>query len=398
MLSQTTHRPQPVPLHTPAAQSALLNLHRALEFRDLWDSLQELFESIVPHDTLVMSVNYLDWKRETSTRRFSSAHSKHTHDEGAHQMVAQEGRAFFQPFLEQNHGIPAYQHSQIVADPRKITRSAYYRRYMRLYDWRYSAHLLFWQGNGVETSFALRRRAEQGDFTPAEMDLLNGIHPHIGVAFDRMRIFEQERQRRQLLERFYRTKPEAVIFLDWHFDPIYVSQDAYALCAAWNLGQERARSYSPQAVFKIPPEIKVACDELKSQWQQRPPVNHAAPGDAGYPVRLLRSRLPGHEALVTLRPERGGTLIKPVFLIRLRFHDQSAQHPAEPMHAATQNQLLHRLTPAERELAALVCTGLANKEIAARLSKTEGSIKVQLSNIYQKLRVNSRAKLIVALH
>ena len=63
----------------------------------------------------------------------------------------------------------------------------------------------------------------------------------------------------------------------------------------------------------------------------------------------------------------------------------------------TQDRLLHQLSPGEREMATLVCAGLTNKEIAAELKKTEGSVKVQLSGIYQKLHVNSRAKLIVAL-
>ncbi len=388
----------PVPLQpalnqTPA-QSALLNLHAALEFRDLWTSLQHLIEVIVPHDTLVMSVNYLDWKRETSTRRFSSARSRHEHNEEASNLVAGEGRSFFQPFLDQHTGIPAYQHSQLVSDPRKIDRIPYYRRYMRHYDWRYSAHLLFWHGRGVETSFALRRRAEQGDFTPDEMHALQAVHPHIKVAFDRMRTFEQERQRRRLLEGFYRAKPEAVLFLDWNLGLIYASQDALALCAVWNLGATRARSYNPQAVFDIPTAIRNACEELRLAWQAGTPAHRTE--ESTYPLRQVFSSQPGHEALITLRPERGGTLTKPVFVIRLRVSEEAAETSA--LTDPAQNRLLHLLTPGERELAALVCAGLTNKEIAARLNKTEGSVKVQLSGIYQKLRVNSRSKLIVALH
>lgn len=380
-------------LNQPSAQAALLNLHGTLEFRDLWSSLQHLFEVVVPHDTLVMSVNYLDWKRETSTRRLSSTKSRHPHDSTANQLVAQEGRAFFQPFLDAHPGLPIYQHSQLVADPRTIDRQPYYRRYMRRYDWRYSAHLLFWHGRGIETSFALRRRAEQGDFTPHEMQALQAIHPHIQVAFDRMKIFEQERQRRRLLESFYRAKPEAVLFLDWNFAPIYASQDALALCAVWNLGHERARSYTPQAVFAIPTEIQAACDELRRAWQNQP-ANTTEPG---LPTRHVRAAQPGHEALISLRAEKGGTLTKPVFVIRLRMGETNSPSPAiEP--AQTPVRLLHQLSPAERELAQLVCAGLTNKEIAQQLRKTEGSVKVQLSGIFRKLRVDSRAKLIVALH
>ncbi|MBA4136440.1 MAG: hypothetical protein C0518_03900 [Opitutus sp.] len=376
----------------PPGQSALLNLHRALEFDELWGALQGLFEELVPHDTLVMSVNYLDWKKETSTKRFSSEKSRRPHDNEADRLVALEGRSFFQPFLDLHTGIGAYQHSQLVSDPRKIDRTPYYRRYMRHYDWRYSAHLLFWHGRGVETSFALRRRGDQGDFTPHEMDVLNAVHPHIKVAFDRMKTFEQERQRRRLLEGFYRAKPDAVLFLDWNLEPIYVSQDALALCAAWNLGHERARNYTPQAVFAIPPEIHAACDELRREWQSRPPGSLAVEGNA--PTRQVIAPEIGHEALVSLRPEKGGTLIKPVFVVRLRV---SASVGTPALHEESSDRLLHQLSPSERELAQLVCAGLTNKEIAAQLRKTEGSVKVQLSGVFQKLRVNSRAKLIVAL-
>lgn len=393
LLSHASIIPALAPV-SASGQSALLNLHRALEFDELWGALQGLFEELVPHDTLVMSVNYLDWKQETSTRRLSSLRSRHPHTDHANQLVAAEGRAFFQPFLNAHHGIPAYQHSQLVSDPRKIDRQPYYRRYMARYDWRYSAHLLFWQGPGVETSFALRRRAEQGDFTPREMDVLNAVHPHIKVAFDRMKTFEQERQRRRLLEGFYRAKPEAVLFLDWNSEPIYASQDALALCASWNLGTDRARHYTPHAVFVIPEEIRRGCDELQRAWQQH--SNQPLRPEAPLPQRLVRSALPGYEALVTLRPDKSGTLTKPVFVIRLRVDEpapDAGDAPPEPGNA----RLLHLLSPAERDLARLVCAGLTNKEIATELKKTEGSVKVQLSAIFQKLRVNSRAKLIVAL-
>lgn len=395
-MSHATRSPGLNLLPAATGQSALLNLHRALEFDELWGALQGLFEELVPHDTLVMSVNYLDWKSESSTKRFSSEKSRHKHDDHANQIVAQEGRAFFQPFLEAHHGISAYHHSQLASDPRKLPQHAYYRRYMARYDWRYSAHLLFWHGRGVETSFALRRRAEQGDFTPREMDVLHAVHPHIKVAFDRMKTFEQERQRRRLLERFYRAKPDAVLFLDWNIQPIYASQEALALCASWNLGADRARHFTPQAVFAIPEEIRRACDELQREWPTRPaPTDPASP--RAHSERLVAAaEQPGYEALVTLRPEKDGTLTKPVFVVRLRVRDTAPGRPELAPETAN-IRLLHLLSPAERDLAQLVCAGLTNKEIATELRKTEGSVKVQLSGIFQKLRVNSRAKLIVAL-
>ena len=51
------------------------------------------------------------------------------------------------------------------------------------------------------------------------------------------------------------------------------------------------------------------------------------------------------------------------------------------------------LTARERELVRLVAQGLRNKEIARRLDITEGTVKIHLHNVYQKLGVDSRVEL-----
>jgi DNA-binding NarL/FixJ family response regulator len=51
------------------------------------------------------------------------------------------------------------------------------------------------------------------------------------------------------------------------------------------------------------------------------------------------------------------------------------------------------LTPRETELVRLVSQGLRNKEIAFRLSLTEGTVKVNLHRIYEKLGVSTRVEL-----
>lgn len=53
------------------------------------------------------------------------------------------------------------------------------------------------------------------------------------------------------------------------------------------------------------------------------------------------------------------------------------------------------LTEREREITALIRTGLRNREIALRCGLTEGTVKVHLHSIFQKLGVKSRAELIV---
>lgn len=55
----------------------------------------------------------------------------------------------------------------------------------------------------------------------------------------------------------------------------------------------------------------------------------------------------------------------------------------------------YQLTKREAEVALLVTKGLTNKEIANQLFLVEGSVKFHLTNIYEKMRVNSRRHLIM---
>jgi two-component system, NarL family, nitrate/nitrite response regulator NarL len=56
------------------------------------------------------------------------------------------------------------------------------------------------------------------------------------------------------------------------------------------------------------------------------------------------------------------------------------------------------LTEREWKLAAYVDAGLSNKEIASKLDITEGTVKVHLHNIFQKIGVNNRTALANLAH
>jgi two-component system nitrate/nitrite response regulator NarP len=56
---------------------------------------------------------------------------------------------------------------------------------------------------------------------------------------------------------------------------------------------------------------------------------------------------------------------------------------------------LHGLTGRERSIAGLVAQGLRNKDIAAELGITEGTVKVYLHGIYGKLGIENRTELAV---
>jgi two-component system, NarL family, nitrate/nitrite response regulator NarL len=55
--------------------------------------------------------------------------------------------------------------------------------------------------------------------------------------------------------------------------------------------------------------------------------------------------------------------------------------------------LTQLLTMRERQVVLLIADGLSNKEVARRLQLSEGTVKIHLHNIYQKLQVNNRTSL-----
>jgi len=71
----------------------------------------------------------------------------------------------------------------------------------------------------------------------------------------------------------------------------------------------------------------------------------------------------------------------------------SADEAARRAQSATADNTLTMLTEREREIMRLVSEGLSNKQIGRLLSITDGTIKVHLHHIFQKLEINNRTVL-----
>jgi two-component system nitrate/nitrite response regulator NarL len=76
----------------------------------------------------------------------------------------------------------------------------------------------------------------------------------------------------------------------------------------------------------------------------------------------------------------------------LMAHAQTLLAKGEPSHP------LGNLTPRERQIAELVGGGLRNRDIASSLGMTEGTVKVYLHVIYQKLDIDNRTELALIAH
>jgi DNA-binding NarL/FixJ family response regulator len=114
-------------------------------------------------------------------------------------------------------------------------------------------------------------------------------------------------------------------------------------------------------------------------------------GALGY---LLKD-VSGEELAVAVRQvARGGALIEPS-VARKVLAEFSRLTPQMP---GRQPDLPSPLSGREKEILALLSKGLANKEIALRLSLTEGTVKNYVTTILQKLGVQDRTQAALRAH
>ena len=70
---------------------------------------------------------------------------------------------------------------------------------------------------------------------------------------------------------------------------------------------------------------------------------------------------------------------------------------ASALREKQKNDPLNTLSERERELSDLVAQGLRNRAIAEELGLSEGTVKVYLNRIYEKLGISSRTELVLAI-
>jgi pimeloyl-ACP methyl ester carboxylesterase/DNA-binding CsgD family transcriptional regulator len=164
---------------------------------------------------------------------------------------------------------------------------------------------------------------------------------------------------------------------------------------AWWNELERLTATPENAARTLEAFHDVDVTELAKQLRVPTLVLHAR-GDAAVPYaqgQELARLIPGAR-FVTLPSDNhvllAGEPAWPGFLAELRrFLDAS---PAEAMEARAHEAAL---TPAEREVLRLVAQGLDNTTIARQLEKSAKTVRNQISSIFDKLGVRTRAEAIV---
>jgi two-component system nitrate/nitrite response regulator NarL len=109
---------------------------------------------------------------------------------------------------------------------------------------------------------------------------------------------------------------------------------------------------------------------------------------AGGAYGIIRKEVALETLVQSLRQVADGQRLFP-----LPSPDQAASWEQERANIAISENVLTVLTDRERQIVALVSEGLPNKEIGRRLNIADGTIKVHLHHIFQKLEISNRTVL-----
>jgi DNA-binding CsgD family transcriptional regulator len=258
---------------------------------------------------------------------------------------------------------------------------------------RFSAVLAFWHRASLRALIGLTRSENDRDFSPAERRTLLWLHRHIGEALDRVRKLHRERSAHGVLKAVLARLPLPLVALDWDLDVLYHNRAANESAALWIHGQTSARCLKPMRCFEIPPDIAALCTVHKAAWSRfgKRTGNSAKTTN----VVIAHPSLPGFRGSVRLMHLDPAGLGMPVFIVL--FEHAPGRVTNLPPAGKRELSQIARLSVREREVAALVCRGESNKEIAAHLGKSVLTVKTQLQSVYKKLRQVGRGRLISLL-
>lgn len=271
-----------------------------------------------------------------------------------------------------------------------FVRSSFYRRYMAPQKCDYGVTLLFWKRQRLIGAIAILRTPKQGDFSPAEMELLRQLYPQLLAALRRIESLERERSVRADLEEFLRRLPLPTIVLRWNLKPIYQNNAARDFCAVWEKGPEEARR--TKAKSSMPSEILERCRALKEKWRTAKPQGRAPRRVDFKEEEVTHPREPHLRATIHLKQINSVGVAGPHFLIACEDLCQTAQR--SPRLSLFRLPGIARLTRREREVAQLVCEGRSNKEIAQNACLSLPTVKKHLHSVFRKLQVPSRTRLV----
>ena len=362
----------------PSLEKTLLSLHAAMDVASFWKAIQQLLGAALPNRLIGLMLQPNPILPMIARWTLPMADGFFTAEPLENYIAAQRRQRFVRI-------------SDLFSNRSSLMKSAFYRRYMAPQKCAYGVCLFFWKRQRLICVIAIMRTATQGDFSPAEMNLIRQLYPQFLTALCRLRSLEREHSLRMDLEAFLSRLPLPTILLRWNLKPIYLNRAARDFCAVWEKGPEDAQL--TKATSPIPSEILDRCRLLKQQWAhaQRP----IAPQTGFKEKRVHHPRSPHLRATLHLKQLSSCGVAQPHFLIECEDLRRRAAPHVDP--ASSHLPHLARLTRREQEVARLVCEGRSNQEIADDACLSLPMVKKHLHAVFRKLEVPSRSRLITLM-
>ena len=362
----------------PVLEKPLLRLHRAMNVRSFWRSVQQLLSAAMPNRVIGLTLQHSPvlpmiarWTRPMPKGFFAA--------EPLQSYVARRARKKIVRFRS------------LFPNRNSFMKSALYRRYIAPQKCAHAAGLFFWKDQRLVCVIAMMRTWAQGDFSSAEMKLLRQLYPHFLAALRRLESLERERSVLMGLEEFMGRLPLPTIVLRWTLKPVYQNRAARDFCAVWEKGPKQAKLTKPTS--SVPSEILDRCRLLKQQWVAASLANGS---QTSLDVQQVHHpELPHLRATIQLKQLKSAGVARPHFLIRCKNLSPNSCRSGRPTNSHL--PVLAGLTRREQEIARLVCEGRSNQEIADNACLSLPMVKKHLHAVFHKLEVPSRTRLVAMM-
>jgi DNA-binding CsgD family transcriptional regulator len=172
-----------------AVEKPLLRLHRTLNIRSYWKAIQRLLSAAMPNHVIGLALQHnpalpmiARWTRPISHDFFAAEPLKSYALRPTHKKCVRL--------------------SDLFRNRSCFARSAFYRRYMAPQRCAHGVCLFFWKRRRLICVIVILRTATQGDFSAAEMKLLQHLYPQFLTALRRLGSLEREHSVRMLKQQW----------------------------------------------------------------------------------------------------------------------------------------------------------------------------------------------------
>lgn len=282
-----------------------------------------------------------------------------------------------------------------ILTPEHLRRAAdHFERMLRPQGWEHALLVpLHASDGGLSAGLVLYRTAEEGAFDAVQAARIEALRPFLASLMAHLLEHQQQRSTQADILEFLSELPVGLMLLDWRWRPLFVNEEGYRQAQLWHHAPADPPRGEARNEFRLPPDIREACERLHRRWLEDALGIASANGALNERVQHPLRR--DMRATVTIAQTKSDPARPPGMLVRYSGMAARVEPAFQP--SSTQLSVLSQLTPSERNVALLVMRGMSNQAIADALHRDITTVKGHLSQIYDKLGIRGRTQLVAML-